>query len=702
MDTFEAERSTENILEELPFDTENTFKDFSSTEEIHNPLTEEFISSIGEISSCTHAYMKAMRECEGCPEIEHAINENHVKGSFGDLLSSCNSRVMTNSSSEMGSGEIAKRHKQNTASNDSSQSADDSVAMSFSSDTNGETQIDEYNCERHTKKCLPDTAISKRDSEAENGFVERLMLSLSTVSPDDTGAVDFDELAEQQMNCLPGNCRGLCGNAKTQKGMNDSACHNDDEMNSDSQENINNSNLNADIKKIGDRGCMGKPLLCTKRPGYDCWLELHQDVPNQIDSGFVTGNNKKILVDPSKITLKEDGLCNTETKTQESFVTMLSSNNNEVSLNLPVEYKFPVAKHSDATATSTLNSTLTAGIHGFDESSKGTPESNLNKLICSENTPKPMGMSYGSKEGHMPRENESDLMMEVFCNVRKHFKNCERRWVFEQFKWTWLHMFLTQAHESGNLESGIIDIMNLRLKNEHSVLRRIVEFDDVPYRFMVLGIIRVEESSVELYDGFYSLRFEIDKNIHTMLKMARCDLGSKLYVFGSDILLKKPTSIFDVEGNALKLHYNSVRVCSGDTKLGEVKKISFLNNISRLLPDGGVVSAIVVKIKKIIELKYLVTVENYRNRVDDLEKEMEKIYSIAEKVGYTVKPENITVRRFCKMMVEDESGECTLTWWSPPELKTAEIYKLVYLIPVQGSFCLHLSTSRKTYFEKVG
>ena len=247
----------------------------------------------------------------------------------------------------------------------------------------------------------------------------------------------------------------------------------------------------------------------------------------------------------------------------------------------------------------------------------------------------------------------------------------------------------------------VLEIMSLRLKYEKSILRQIVEFDTVPFRFMVLGVIEYTEDTIELYDGFYSLQFQIDKNIYMLLTSSKCTLGTKLCVFGASVLLKEPTSIFEVQGSAMKLSYNGIKVCQNDLKLGESGKISFLNTIGELRSDGGTVSALVVRIKKILEMKYLVTIENYKNRVDDLEKEIEKIIEIAEKTGNALKLEDIKARRYCKMIIEDDTGECQLTWWLPPELKVSDQYKLVFLNTVGEYYGIQLSTTKSTYFEKL-
>ena len=297
--------------------------------------------------------------------------------------------------------------------------------------------------------------------------------------------------------------------------------------------------------------------------------------------------------------------------------------------------------------------------------------------------------------------NEDKLLIDTYATIREIFKKQEEDWIFTQFKWTWMHLLIKNELKNANLTENIAEIMKLRLKYEHSVLRRLVEFDDIPGKFLILGIISYNETTAELFDGFYSLNVEIDKSIFDLFKKHNCTLGSKIFIFGSQLLLKTPTSIFDVRGPVLKLFFNSVKVCSNDFKLGSAHKATFINEIASISESGGVISCLIVQIKRIIETKYLVTVESYRNRVDDLEKEIEKILEIADKTNHKIDMSSIKSTQYTKAIVSDSTGECLLTWWDPPEIKINECYKLIYLTPVSSSIGLHVSASRKTYWEKI-
>ncbi|KAM0679874.1 hypothetical protein GINT2_002046 [Glugoides intestinalis] len=378
--------------------------------------------------------------------------------------------------------------------------------------------------------------------------------------------------------------------------------------------------------------------------GYMADVNAKVNEKQIIESGFTTGKNKAILINTANI-------------------------------------KSDIITQEPENETGKLGDTWLASV-----------ENKLKRILDSN----PESKEVNSETVKLDRQVE-----EVYERIVEHFKKEEKAWVFQQFKWSWLHLYLNSDIEKSTLFEEIIEIMNLRLKYEKSILRQIVEFDNVPFRLMVLGVIDYTEDTIELYDGFYSLQFQIDKSIYLLLTSNKCTLGTKLCVFGASILLKEPTSIFDVQGVAMKLTYNGVKICQNDLKLGESGKIAFLNTIGALKPDGGIVSALVVRIKKILEVKYLVTIENYKNRVDDLEKEIEKILKIAEKTGHTLKVEDIKVRRYSKIVIEDDTGECQLTWWLPPELKVSDQYKLVFLNAVGEYFGLQLSTTKSTYFEKL-
>lgn len=455
---------------------------------------------------------------------------------------------------------------------------------------------------------------------------------------------------------------------------------------------------------------------------------------NMIDSGFTTGDNKKIFVDlknipevnNENIPLVNDkcnvksplrnlvlGTTGTSIETVNNILNdkEITKNNSDYpksvkSVNNCIEEN-EIFKNGSGINMSrnTIQSTENNINHQDIKTENKSIDYPYKAIISNKKFPQhqPMRRYNIPEQGHSSKKTKDHLLLiETFAKVRDFFKKEDDEWIFTQFKWTWLYLFSKDECKGENLYQEIIDVMKLRLKYEHSVLRRIVEFDDVAGKFLILGIISFDKETIELFDGFYSVTAEIDVNIFNYLKKNNCTLGSKIFAFGSQILLKNPESIFEI-GNrpVLKLNLNGIRVCSNDFKLGSARKVAFLNEIVSIHKDGGVISCLIVKIVRIIETKYLVALESYRNRVDDLEKEVEKIMEIAEKVGHQIEPTSIKTCQFTKALISDDSGECLLTWWQPPEIKVGEKYKLIYITPATGSMGIHISTSRKTYWEKI-
>lgn len=410
----------------------------------------------------------------------------------------------------------------------------------------------------------------------------------------------------------------------------------------------------------------------------------------EINSGFITANNKTVLINKNNIKkdIIEDEIKTLNNENEMIFSGFKSATNKEILMkpNL-IDYSI-TDKGAGGIFKKDYNIKHENIIESNDDSSMRIIGLIKNKSV----------------ENNLAQQTKIDKadikMKEIYGTVLKIFKKQEAPWIKETFKWVWMHLFVNDLLYSESLESDICSLMNFRLRSEHSVLRRIVEFDDSAYKFMILGIISIDRDNVTLYDGFYSLKFEIDVNIRNMLTINKCRLGSRLYVFGSTLLLKSATSIFEITQPPLKLNYNGLRICNEMAILGAAKTISFLNKISKIRSDGGDVSAIIVKIKRIIEIKFLVVYENYRNHVTDLEAEIEKICDYARKANFELDFRKITVKKYAKAIVSDDSGECLLTWWGVPDIKTNETYKFIFLTPVSYSLGLHLSVGPKTFYEK--
>jgi len=412
-------------------------------------------------------------------------------------------------------------------------------------------------------------------------------------------------------------------------------------------------------------------------------IGLGQDEPQLVESGFTTGNSKPILIDLNKLRI--------ESQLIESGFTADSSK--------------PISKDEPQLVESGFTTGNSKPI--LIDLNKLRIESQLAESGFTADSSKPISKDEPNLPVsiEMPEHTQStDKMTSVYQNAIRHFKKEEGGWIFEHFKWSWLHLYLNNeinGLSDEELLAKVIEVMELKRRHERSILRRIVEFDDASFRFMTLGVIGYCKEYIELFDGFYSLRFEIDENIHTFLKRSYCGFGTKLLVFGCKLLLKEATSIFDIKECPLKLSYNGLRVGRRDSRLGRARQISFLNTISAIRPDGGTVSGLNVKIDQILEQKYLVTIANYTNRVSDLEAELEKIHALARSTGNKIEPNEVAVRPYCKVLVSDGTGMCVLTWWSPPELRAGERYMIVYLNTTEWGGRLELATTRMTYYRLI-
>jgi len=666
------------------------------------------------------ASLASIQECERYFESKNMKDDRELsfRNSFSGFLSSQNNSAIKHSSSRIDSDHSSKRFKSSASetisfliSEEDSENKLNSQSKVYVSPLRDEEDIDKVRPEvlTNSKESSKSSCIKSSQNHCDENTVTSCVIQEHdcAIGNNKNGAKFLCELisslssaSQQEDLAITENSNKIIIDMKEQLRIDCLNIHSDDKENFVS-------------KKEQNKECISEK--------NNLKLEMH----NFADSGFVTGKNKKIYVKPEAIEVNKalfyddsgisgDQIPNTQPENKLLCESMLNQDKecNEKSIrNDKIENT--ANDSSEGKPNKTDDITIAPG---YIDS--GFKTGNNKKILVIENFSKkedknftgdqnipehrPMRRYNIPEKSHTSVEVRDDIgMTEVYNKVKKEFKKEDSRWVHEQFKWCWMHLFVNQMINCETLENEIISLMKFKLRSEYSILRRIVEFDDLSLRFMVLGIIGYGEDSIELFDGFYSLIFEIDKNIFSRLKQAKADLGTKLYVFGSSLLLKSSTDIFDVKGCCMKLHFNSMRICLDDSALGKSNKISFLNKISCLRSDGGVVSALVVKVKRIVELKYLVTVENYRNRVENLEAEIEKIYEIARKADFVIDPKKILCKQFCKMIIADDSGECLLTWWSPPEIRVSDVYKFVYLIPVENSMGLHLSTSNRTFYEKV-
>ncbi|ADM11802.1 uncharacterized protein Eint_070380 [Encephalitozoon intestinalis ATCC 50506] len=288
----------------------------------------------------------------------------------------------------------------------------------------------------------------------------------------------------------------------------------------------------------------------------------------------------------------------------------------------------------------------------------------------------------------------------VYREMKKRFPAEDTNRVFAQFTWAWIYFFLGRRRlEFNDFVDRIEEQVRIRLENEYSVLRRILEGDDVPWRYMILLVVGIDGEKIEVFDGYHSLYASYDEALQKKIEKKEIRVGFRLKVFGADLEGSTPISIFDCENVRLKLHYNGVRVVHSKRRLGYRKRIGFRLKISEILSNGGPVCCIEGVVIKIIETKYFVKVENYSNTTDDLEPELDRIEDLARKAERVFSSHDVRITMYTKLLVRDSSGECTVTWWNPsPDIKVGQAIRMFYLNPSRSKE-LHLNTNRRGYIK---
>lgn len=328
---------------------------------------------------------------------------------------------------------------------------------------------------------------------------------------------------------------------------------------------------------------------------------------------------------------------------------------------------------------------------------------NKNIIITENKRPKLAQFSYKFKQKEINHDDtciKYDIVLELFDICVKTFHTKPIKWIKEQFKWSWMHLVINSI-DFKYKETDIIRLIQYRKKNENSVLKAILEYSEPSYKYIILAILNVHEKYLEAFDGWYSVKIGITKSIYEVLK--NVSFGTKINVFGMTQFNKNPVDILELNEDDifLQLNINNICPCYSKSNLGYTKKIAFLKPLSSIDTCGGIVPCIRFSIKKIIEMKFLIVVGNYKNTTDNVEDELEKITTLAKKAKKTICKNEITIKKYTNLLISDNTKECLLTWWNPPEIRVNDNYEMVYLIPKLDSNTLHLNTCIKTYFNKL-
>ncbi|KAH9507267.1 hypothetical protein Btru_056772 [Bulinus truncatus] len=208
-----------------------------------------------------------------------------------------------------------------------------------------------------------------------------------------------------------------------------------------------------------------------------------------------------------------------------------------------------------------------------------------------------------------------------------------------------------------------------------SALKKILERDETSCKRMVLCVASVVHSSdgqpcVELTDGWYSVRAQLDHRLTDLISRKRIVPGDKLITSGAELVGSQDacSPLENKEGVALKLHGNSTRPAPWHSRLGFCFPPSPLCvPIRSLCPEGGHLGCVDVVISRIYPVMYMEKLKDgsctFRTREeedkvrqkheDKRQAELEKMYSsikLEKKEKLRVKNQNF--KKFNKMDIE--------------------------------------------------
>jgi breast cancer 2 susceptibility protein len=144
---------------------------------------------------------------------------------------------------------------------------------------------------------------------------------------------------------------------------------------------------------------------------------------------------------------------------------------------------------------------------------------------------------------------------------------------------------------------------------QRPAIRKILEKDDSPAKPMVLFVAQVFDMDIELSDGWYGIRTQLDTPLRHFIKSGRIKVGTKLVVQNAELVGADDTgcSPLDVPAHVrLSIFANSTRVARWDTKLGYCPRPRPLRiPLDSVLENGGVISEAVGCILRVYPMMYV-------------------------------------------------------------------------------------------------
>uniref|UniRef100_A0A8D8IF11 Breast cancer type 2 susceptibility protein n=1 Tax=Culex pipiens TaxID=7175 RepID=A0A8D8IF11_CULPI len=205
---------------------------------------------------------------------------------------------------------------------------------------------------------------------------------------------------------------------------------------------------------------------------------------------------------------------------------------------------------------------------------------------------------------------------------------------------------------------------------KRSVIRKMLEKDDVPGKRMVLFVSRVFrgqnpfEAEVELCDGWYPIRTVLDYPLTEAVLAGRIVVGTKLMVQGAELLnLNEGCAPLDVPIDVrLRIHANSTRRAHWLAKLGLYQvPTSFLVSCNHIVDRGGLVVRLQLVVVRVYPLMYVDKsqgssvlrsgrVERRRNVASDANR-FDNFQKLCSQVQKELESERAAVRRNGRMTV---------------------------------------------------
>ncbi|KAM0677066.1 Breast cancer 2 [Binucleata daphniae] len=375
----------------------------------------------------------------------------------------------------------------------------------------------------------------------------------------------------------------------------------------------------------------------------------------------------------------------------------------------------------------------------INRNTKFTPPTNKQKALVVPGIQKnklpsgrPMRSYLKPEIGHVSTENNYQQNMKSIYNaVMQHFASKDKFTFANHYKWSWMHYYMnnsneikTEMYKSCGFEINdkgtnnetvkfyintcnfLVTEIKKRFNNEYSILKRIVEGDDISIKYMVLAVTEIKKDVLNVFDGFYAVNVKIDTDLQKMLISQKIRIGTYLRIFGAKLMIQNK-ALTDIKDECvLFLNYNNVKICNSQT-LGYQKRKGYCIQIKDIIKTGGDICGLELKIMKTIERKIQIKVNSYVNIIDENEKEMQKIEKLVNDAKHKNNEDIDTklvwsFKKVVKMLVRDvNENECILTWYDCEEVAINECYRFCLLKIGKMSIGLHLVTGYSTVAIKI-